>query len=89
LNTPKGLSRTPTLPDPMAEHNLSTVSSVNRHLLVIDPPYSSLRWFTAMTSAPNHDCNEGETYRYCDEIGRTNIHFPRGSQFRHSRPTSR
>jgi hypothetical protein len=46
LNTPKGLRRTPTLPDPMAEHKLSTVSSVNRHLLVIDPPYSSLRWFT-------------------------------------------
>jgi hypothetical protein len=46
LNTPKGLNRTATRPDPMAEHNLSTVSSVNRHLLMIDPPYPSLRWFT-------------------------------------------
>ena len=90
LNTPKGLNRTPTRPDPMAAHNLSTVSSVNRHLLVIDPPYSSLRWFTAIKRlTPNPELNEEDAYRYCGETGQINTHFLRGSQFRHSPPTAR
>lgn len=68
LNTPKGLKRTPTRPDPMAEHNLSTVSSVNRHLLVTDPPYSSLRWFTTFQLLPQRS----EAYHYCGGTGQTN-----------------
>jgi len=88
LKTPKGLNRTATRPDPMAEHSLSTVSSVKRHLLVIDPPYSSLRWFTTTTFSSDRHCSEGEAYHYCDGTDQINTRFLHGSQSHHNLPIS-